>query len=110
MTKNKTSTLVTRDFSALNEPTSNIYEAVAIISKRARQVALHMKEDLDKKLADFVTDDIEEIHDEEKAAKQEQAEITRLYEKQGVCAIVSMKRFNHSKKAARSCLLAWVII
>ena len=81
MTKYKTSALVTRDFSALTTPTGNIYEAVAIISKRARQVALHMKEDLDTKLADFVTEDTEEIHDEEKAAKQEQAEITRLYEK-----------------------------
>lgn len=81
MTKYKTNTLVTRDFSALTAPTGNIYEAVAIISKRARQVALHMKEDLDKKLADFIIEDTEEIHDEEKAAKQEQAEITRLYEK-----------------------------
>lgn len=81
MTKYKTNTLVTRDFSALAGPTGNIYEAVAIISKRARQVALHMKDDLDKKLADFTTEDTEEIHDEEKAAKEEQAEITRLYEK-----------------------------
>jgi DNA-directed RNA polymerase subunit K/omega len=80
MTKYKTNTIVTRDFSALTGPTGNIYEAVAIISKRARQVALRMKDDLDTKLADFVTQDTEEINEEE-AAKEEQAEISRLYEK-----------------------------
>jgi DNA-directed RNA polymerase subunit K/omega len=79
--KYKINTLVTRDFSALAAPTGNVYEAVAIISKRARQVAIHMKEDLDSKLSDFISDDTEELQDEEKAAKQEQAEITRLYEK-----------------------------
>lgn len=79
--KYKVNTLITRDFSALTAPTGNLYEAVAIISKRARQVALHMKEDLDNKLADFITEDTDDVQDEEKAAKQEQAEITRLYEK-----------------------------
>jgi len=79
--KYKINTLITRDFSKLTAPTGNIYEAVAIMSKRARQVALHMKEDLDTKLADFISDDTDDVQDEEKAAKQEQAEITRLYER-----------------------------
>ncbi|MHB9148150.1 MAG: DNA-directed RNA polymerase subunit omega [Candidatus Amoebophilus sp.] len=95
--KYKINTLVTRDFSALTAPTSNVYEAVAIISKRARQVALHMKEDLDSKLVDFVSDDTEELQDEEKAAKQEQAEITRLYEKLPKPTTIATEEFLEGK-------------
>jgi len=95
--KYKINTLITRDFSALTAPTGNLYEAVAIISKRARQVALHMKEDLDSKLADFISDDTEELQDEEKAAKQEQAEITRLYEKLPKPTTIATEEFLEGK-------------
>ena len=94
--KYKINTLVTRDFSALTGPTGNIYEAVAIISKRARQAALHMKEDLDRKLEDFISEDMEE-QDEEKASKQEQAEITRLYEKLPKPTTVATEEFFDDK-------------
>jgi DNA-directed RNA polymerase subunit K/omega len=80
MMKHKTN-LTTQDFSALNKPTGNIYEAVTIIAKRARQIAARSKEELDNKLVDFITDETEELQEEEVAAKQEQAEITRLYER-----------------------------
>jgi DNA-directed RNA polymerase subunit K/omega len=95
--KYKINTLITRDFSALTAPTGNLYEAVAIISKRARQVALHMKEDLDSKLEDFISDDTEELQDEEKAAKQEQAEITRLYEKLPKPTTIATEEFLEGK-------------
>ncbi|OJW68883.1 MAG: RNA polymerase Rpb6 [Candidatus Amoebophilus sp. 36-38] len=95
--KYKINTLITRDFSGLTAATGNLYEAVAIISKRARQVALHMKEDLDNKLADFISDDIEDLQDEEKAAKQEQAEITRLYEKLPKPTTIATEEFLEGK-------------
>ena len=41
---------VTRDLIKLAEPTGNIYETVAIISKRANQISVEMKQDLEKKL------------------------------------------------------------
>jgi DNA-directed RNA polymerase subunit K/omega len=93
----KTSTLITRDFSALTEKTHNIYESVAIISKRARQVAVHMKEELDRKLADFITDDVEEIENEAKAGEQEQAAITRLYEQFPKPTTVATEEFLDNK-------------
>src|SRR3546814_18931279 len=68
--KYKINTLVTRDFSALTAPTGNLYEAVAVISKRARQVALHMKEDLDTKLEDFISDDTDELQDEKRSEER----------------------------------------
>jgi DNA-directed RNA polymerase subunit K/omega len=81
MKKIKINTIITRDFLALVEPTGNIYKSVAIISKRARQIALQTKEELHTKLVDFVSEEKDELEDEEKASKQEQAEITKLYER-----------------------------
>lgn len=69
---------VTRDLIALSEPTGNIYETVAIIAKRANQINLQMKHDLDKKLQEFasISDNLEEITE-----NREQIEISRYYEK-----------------------------
>lgn len=41
---------VTRDMMKLSEETGNVYETVAIISKRANQISVEMKQDLEKKL------------------------------------------------------------
>ena len=58
-TKQKT-TLIARDLRSLTDPTGNLYEAVAIISKRARQIAMRTKEELDRKLATLVPADGED--------------------------------------------------
>jgi DNA-directed RNA polymerase subunit K/omega len=57
------SSVVTRDVEKIAEPTGNIYESVVIISKRARQIAVNMKEELNNKLAEFATtvDNLEEV-------------------------------------------------
>ena len=41
----------TRDIVKLAQQTGNIYESVAIISKRARQISSTLKEELNSKLA-----------------------------------------------------------
>lgn len=71
-------TTVTRDIRQFDEKTGNIYEAVAIISKRANQIALEMKEELQAKLQEFAshTDNLEEIFE-----NREQIEISKFYEK-----------------------------
>ena len=53
----------TRDMDQLSKDTGNVYESVAIISKRARQVAVNVKEELNSKLAEFAStvDNLEEI-------------------------------------------------
>ena len=43
----------TIDVDRLVEPTGNLYETVAILSKRSRQIAAKMKSELDNKLAYF---------------------------------------------------------
>ncbi len=68
---------VTRDMIAMSQPTGNVYETVCIIGKRANQIAVEMKKDLEKKLQEFAsTDNMEEVSE-----NREQIEISRFYEK-----------------------------
>jgi DNA-directed RNA polymerase subunit K/omega len=72
------SSIVTRDVEKIAGPTGNIYESVVIISKRARQIAVNMKEELNNKLAEFATtvDNLEEVFE-----NREQIEISKFYER-----------------------------
>ena len=69
---------VTRDMIALSEDTGNVYETVCIIGKRANQIAVEMKADLEKKLQEFASynDNLEEVFE-----NREQIEISKYYEK-----------------------------
>lgn len=76
---NTTTSLTTRDIAKVAElANGNMYEAVVIISKRSRQVASKLKEELAGKLEEFSTgiDNLEEIHE-----NREQIEISRYYER-----------------------------
>src|SRR5690606_7459220 len=72
------SSIITRDIEKIAAPTGNIYESVVIISKRARQIAVNMKEELNNKLAEFATtvDNLEEVFE-----NREQIEISKYYER-----------------------------
>ena len=54
---------VTRDVMDLCNETNNIYESVAIIAKRANQISIEIKQDLNKKLQEFASynDTLEEV-------------------------------------------------
>ena len=69
---------VTRNLVEFVKDTDNIYESVAIMSKRANQISSKMKEDLSRKLKEFATstDNLEETFE-----NREQIEISRYYEK-----------------------------
>lgn len=70
--------IITRDLNKIIAPTGNIYESVVIISKRARQIAVNLKEELNAKLAEFATtvDNLEEVFE-----NREQIEISKFYER-----------------------------
>lgn len=70
--------IITRDVEKIAQPTGNIYKSVVVISKRARQIAVNLKEELNNKLAEFATtvDNLEEIFE-----NREQIEISRFYER-----------------------------
>ena len=46
---------VTRDIIALSNDTGNVYETLRIIGKRANQISVEMKNDLEKKLQEFAS-------------------------------------------------------
>ena len=70
--------IITRDNVDIADRTGNIYESIAIISKRARQIGIKAKEELSNKLDEFSSsvDNLEEVFE-----NREQIEISRFYEK-----------------------------
>ena len=76
--QHSTSALITRDNKEIADRTGNIYESLAIIGKRARQISSNQKEELNGKLAEFASsvDNLEEIFE-----NREQIEISKFYER-----------------------------
>ncbi len=81
---------VTRDVRVLAEPTGNIYESVVVLYKRANQIALQEKKELNKKLEDFKNerDTLEEVFE-----NREQIEISKYYERQPKPSLVAIEEF-----------------
>ncbi|MEP6647032.1 MAG: DNA-directed RNA polymerase subunit omega [Saprospiraceae bacterium] len=79
-----------RDIKDLSSRTTNIYESIAIITRRARQLSSDLKKELHDKLEEFVvvTETIEEIHE-----NKEQIEISRAYEKMANPTILATEEF-----------------
>ena len=67
-----------RNIAELVKPTGNVYETLAIISKRSKQLAVDLKHELNNKLDEFAitTDTIEEVTE-----NKEQIEISKFYER-----------------------------
>ncbi len=90
---------VTRDMIKLSEDTGNVYETVCIISKRANQIAVEMKHDLEKKLQEFASmnDSLEEISE-----NREQIEISRYYEKLPKATLIAAQEYTENKVMYRN--------
>jgi DNA-directed RNA polymerase subunit K/omega len=86
--------VITRDLDKLSAPTGNIYETVAILSQRARQIAVNLKEELNAKLAEFATnvDNLEEIFE-----NREQIEISKHYERMPKPTTIAIEEFLEGK-------------
>jgi hypothetical protein len=85
------SSVEARNVAELSARTSNnVYEALAIISRRADQIALDVKEELHSKLEEFasVTDNLEEVHE-----NKEQIEISKFYERLPNPALIALNEF-----------------
>ncbi len=79
-----------RDVKSLASQTGNVYETLAIISKRANQLSVDLKSELYQKLDEFAvnSDTIEEIHE-----NKEQIEISKFYERLPNPAIIAMEEY-----------------
>ena len=75
---NAPTSIITRDTGALEAKTGNLYETVVVASRRADQIGVDLKNELNKKVEEFAsyTDNLEEIFE-----NREQIEISKFYEK-----------------------------
>ncbi|MCO6482551.1 MAG: DNA-directed RNA polymerase subunit omega [Flavobacteriales bacterium] len=71
-------TTITRDVDRLDAETGNIYESVAILGKRANQIAVELKEEINHKMEEFAVsgENIEEVYE-----NREQIELSKQYER-----------------------------
>lgn len=85
---------VSRDVMSLCEETGNIYESVAIISKRANQISADIKAELKTKLEEFATqnDTLDEVFD-----NREQIEISQYYERLPKPTLLATQEFIEGK-------------
>lgn len=92
--------IITRDADKIAAQTGgNIYEAVSIISKRARQLATKQKEELNNKLSEFAStvDNLEEVFE-----NREQIEISKHYERQPKPTSIAIDEFIEGKLTWRN--------
>mgnify|MGYP000467642397 FL=1 len=91
---NAPSNTITRNMVELCEDTGNVYETVAIIGKRANQIAVEMKNDLSKKLQEFASynDNLEEVFE-----NREQIEISRYYETLPKPTLIAAQEYEEGK-------------
>lgn len=93
-TKKIPTNTITRDVKDLAAPTGNIYESVVVLYKRANQIALAEKKELNKKLEDFKNerDTMEEVFE-----NKEQIEISKYYERQPKPDLVAISEFENDE-------------
>jgi DNA-directed RNA polymerase subunit K/omega len=87
-------TTVTRDVSLLDNETGNIYEAVAILGKRANQISVDVKEELSAKLEEFAIsgENLEEVYE-----NREQIEVSKHYERMAKPAALAIQEMLDGK-------------
>jgi DNA-directed RNA polymerase subunit K/omega len=85
---------ITRDLREIEKGTTNIYESISIISKRANQISLNIKEELNNKLSEFSSsnDNLEEVFE-----NREQIEISKHYERQPKSTLIAINEFIDGK-------------
>jgi len=83
-------TTVTRNLHQLDQETENIYQTVMIVAKRANQISVELKHELNRKLEEFAyyTDNLEEVFE-----NREQIEISKYYERLPKPTLIATQEF-----------------
>jgi DNA-directed RNA polymerase subunit K/omega len=84
-------TTVTRDLAANDGKTGNIYESVMVVAKRANQISVEMKQELNQKLEEFAsyTDNLEEVFE-----NPEQIEISKYFERLPKPSLIALQELD----------------
>ena len=86
-------TTITRNTAEFSQMTGNIYETVAVLTKRANQIAAEEKRELHRKIEEFSNsnDGIDEYYE-----TREQIEVVRRFEQMPKPALVATEEYlNH---------------
>jgi DNA-directed RNA polymerase subunit K/omega len=85
---------ISRDMNSISEKIGNVYETVVVMGKRANQISVEIKSELDKKLQEFASfnENIEEVFE-----NREQIEISRYYEKLPKPSLIATQEFLEDK-------------
>jgi len=88
------SSVETKSLIDIKAKTGNLYESIAIASRRANQINISIREELHNKLEEFAThtDSLEEIHE-----NKEQIEISKQYERIPNPAVLAIHEFMDDK-------------
>ncbi len=92
--KSSTNTTITRDLVNFEENTTNVYETLAVLAKRANHIAADLKEELNEKLSEFasISDNLEEIFE-----NREQIEISKYYERLPKPSLIAIQEYLDGK-------------
>lgn len=88
--KRPSNTTITRNTAEFSKLTDNIYETVAMLTKRANQLAIEEKKELHKKIEEFATnfDTMDDIYE-----NREQIEVVRHYEQMPKPVLVATQEY-----------------
>jgi len=80
----------TKALSDIADKTGNLYQSIAVVSARSKQMSRDLKEELTSKLEEFASsvDNLEEVHE-----NREQIEISKYYEKLPHPVNLALKEF-----------------
>ena len=87
-------TTVTRNLDLMTQGTGNIYETVIVVSRRANQISVEMKQELNKKLEEFASysDNLEEVFE-----NREQIEISKFYERLPKPTLIALQELEEKR-------------
>ncbi|WP_345121319.1 DNA-directed RNA polymerase subunit omega [Hymenobacter antarcticus] len=90
------SSIITRNVADITGDNGNVYEAIAVISKRANQLSIKLKEELNDRLAEFAStvDNLEEVFE-----NREQIEVSKHYERMPKPTSLAIEEFLAGKIA-----------
>ena len=89
------SATITRNLNDFDKETENIYESLVIISKRANQIAMDMKEELSEKIKDFVASAAASSNEasDEIVENREQMDLAKYYEQIPKPSLIATQEF-----------------
>ena len=87
-------TTITRNLNDLDSDTDNIYQTVMVAAKRANQISVEMKQELNRKLEEFAsyTDNLEEVFE-----NPEQIEISKFFERLPKPSLISLQELSEDQ-------------